>query len=150
MAKKRDSNGTKRTAVADLSEMGPGTRAGTRQVTDEPPHDEARLLSRALATVAKGIGALEESIEAASRAVRESIGEGSYDDKAASHLAWITKGAAQIAGEVRKAEAHDQGQLKKLTPAIVVEWYRQLTEDERADLHRRLTSIDDGRSVLAL
>lgn len=126
------------------------TPVAPSQASSSPPSTESRLLDRCLEAVGEGIGAIESSIAAASKAVRDSIETESYDDKAASHLAWITKGAAQIAGEIRKAEAHDQAQLRKLTPAIVLEWYRSLSEDERADVRRRQEAIDEGRSILAL
>lgn len=126
--------------------------SGHASVEALPPvgSTESRLLDRCLSATGRGIAALESAIGAASDAVEESIKGKEYDDKAASHLAWITKGAAQIAGEIRKAEAHDQSQLRKLTPVIVLDWYRQLGEDERADLRRRQEAIDEGRSILAL
>jgi hypothetical protein len=123
----------------------------TPTVTESPaPSPESRLLDRALGAVSLGIDTIEAAITSAASVVQESIDGGDYDKDAASHLAWLTGGAARIAGEIRKAEAHDQSQLKKLTTATVLEWYRQLSDDERADLQRRIDSLQRGDSVLAL
>lgn len=111
-----------------------------------------RHLDLALATMGRGVSTIDAAITAAAKVVEDGIKAGphGYDKDAASHLAWLTKQAAQIAAVIRQCAAHDQKQLAKITLAHVLEWYKRLSEDERADLQRRIAAIDDGRSILAL
>lgn len=114
-----------------------------------------RMLSRAEGVVGQGLDTLERlmgpAAQAALAASREASGEyAEKSAKAASHVAWLTKQAAQIAGELRKVEAHNNTQLKKLTLATVLEWYRQLDDDSKGDFERRIEAIRSGASILTL
>jgi hypothetical protein len=119
----------------------------------DPPDADSRLLDRALSTLERGIVAVDGAIKAASDALKASLALGEYGKEAreaSSHVAWLTNQFAQTTREVRQIEAHDQSQLKKLTLSTVLEWYRQLSDDERADLQRRIDSIRKGTSILSL
>jgi hypothetical protein len=123
------------------------------QVGDEPAAEPPRLLVRAIDAVKVGIGGIERAIAAATKALDELIpapgaAAKKYEAKAAkaaSHVAWLTIQAAKVMDALRKGEAHDQDQLGKLRMTLVVEWYRQLSDDERADFSRRLDRIDRSR-----
>ena len=66
---------------------------------------------------------------------------GDYDDKMASHLAYLTKHIAQIMESLRKLEAHDANAVKKMPPAqqdkLVQAYIADLPKERRAALRAR-------------
>lgn len=125
----------------------------TQAPVTKPASADGRLLERARATLERGLDSLDGAIKAADQALRDEIARGKYDKDtrdAASHVAWMTNQAATVTREVRQIEAHDQEQMKNLSAGAVLEWYRHLDDDEKADFKRRLDSLSRGDSVLAL
>lgn len=138
---------------------------------ERPTEDVGALLSRAQASCSTALEALDRCIRhvasalAASEAptgweatIAQPKGKGKskgekpasdYNDKMASHLAWLTKNIAQIMGELRKLDAHERKSDDELTPAIVLSYLRALDVSERAHLLREAARIDEVRSGLA-
>lgn len=76
-----------------------------------------------------------------------------YDDKAASHLAWITKHAAQILGELRKLEVHDKNMFDRMSDEekdeLVAAYIADLGPERRAVFSRLIDELDAQENVLA-
>lgn len=120
--------------------------AKTSKKTASAASDEGEQLS----------GTLRDGIVAGAVALREQIGRATkaangkkYNQAAVSHLAWLLKQAAQVLDSVRKAEAADDGSLRKLSRARVMAWLRQREPEERAHIIRELQAMDRGGSILS-
>ena len=103
------------------------------------------LLRRVTDTCGKASDALDRCVDRVSDMLDKDSG-GDYDKDLASHLAWLTKNLAQIGGEVRKMESHEAKQ--DLTDATLVDHFRKLTPDRRAQWVRDIMAMDRKGSVL--
>lgn len=128
---------------------------------EQASEDVGELLSRAQASCSTALEALDRCVRhvanllagasaptAAAKGKNKKPATG-YDDKMASHLAWLTKNIAQIMGELRKLDAHERKSDDDLTPAIVLAYLRGLDPSPRAHLLREAARIDEARSGLA-
>lgn len=112
-----------------------------RQTPAASDSAEEGLVASAIGTVRKGLEALDERIVE----LIELIGdEDEYDDKLASHLAWLTKNAASILGEIRKAEEHERQVAGRISPSLVMAHLRALPQERRQHVVRQLQAMDEG------
>ena len=72
--------------------------------------------------------------------------DGPYNDKLASHLAYLTKYIAAVMESLRKLEAHDDKTVKGMSPAkkdaLVQAYIADLPRDRRAALRAALDELD--------
>lgn len=124
-----------------LSIVRPTIRGGSSQQS---------LVEAARTTIAKALASLDACV---GRVATMLEGEDVYSDKAASHLAWLTKHVAQILGEVRKLEAHDRNTVGKMSPEerdrLVVEYLRDLQPERRGEFRVLLDQLDASEAILA-
>lgn len=123
------------------------TKRNTRKAKSKPESTEPEsLLKRIGVSCGKALTALDECIERVAKDLGTAQGSG-YDKDLASHLAWLTKNVAQIGGEVRKMESHEQ-KSGEITPRQLSDHFRKATPEEREQWIRELTALDAQGSVL--
>lgn len=83
----------------------------TRPLPFESP--DASLLERVRGTVESAAAALDRAIKRVSSDLDASE---EYDDKKASHLAWVSQKLVGMLSELRKLEAHNRQTVTKLSP----------------------------------
>ncbi len=76
------------------------------------------------------------------------VGETTDHEPAESFAHLLTK-VAQVASELRKAEAAERKTAEAMTKADVMEWLRRMDQTDRARLLREAGNIDSKRSGLA-
>ena len=111
--------------------------------------DRAReTMNRALITLDTCAGRAEEQLlrPANGRKPRK------YDDKLASHLAWLTSRVAEVTSALRQLEKHDRVMSK--TPAqrfalVCAYLETEASPIQRAEVAGLLARLDQGRSVLS-
>jgi len=120
----------------------PRKHTKTAAVAPPKPADDLPTADLAAAIFAESLGAILREIRGIASG---SIKPQGHD--AASRIAWLAGRAASVAAEQRKAES---GELRKLTPAIVLTWIREQAPEYRARLAREVTAMDakERRSVL--
>lgn len=114
------------------------------------------LLLDARATVARGMQALDACIQRVASDLAQEGDDGDdrpYNDKAASHLAWITKHAAQILGEIRKLEVHDRHMFDRMSDEekdeLVAAYIAELGPERRAVFRHLLDRLDSEEHLLS-
>lgn len=105
------------------------------------------LLDRARDSLDRSITALEKCSEK----VRQKLDANEeYDSTLASHLAWLTRGMADVIGQLRQLEKHNRAQAK--TPEqrhkLVRDYISRLDKTRRDELRRLLDQLDGERSIL--
>jgi hypothetical protein len=91
-----------------------------------------------------GLGGLETYVEATAEAIGES-----RDVEAAESFAHLLTKVAQVASELRKAEAAARKSSEDLTRADVMEWFRTLSDTDADRLLREMTMQRKKGSGLA-
>jgi len=119
-------------------------KKGAEQASDASIEAE-ELLDQLRASLLEGARALHGRI----LAIAKKLQGAKYNQKDASHLAWLTKQAAQVMGEVRKLDEAERKRLQQLTPALVLAWLRQLDASERARILREAEGQEARGSGLA-
>ena len=105
--------------------------------------DTSEMLNRARSTMDKAVQTLDRCVERMS----EKLDHAEYDNKDASHLAWLAKQLAGITGELRKLEAHEEKISKNMSPekrhAVVMAYLKALPH------HRQREVADEIKRMLA-
>ncbi len=91
-----------------------------------------------------GLEGLKSYVEAMSAVVGES-----RDVEAAESFAHLLTKVAQVAAELRKAEAEERKRSAEITKGSALDWYRGLNQSERASFRAEQQQIDTKRSGLA-
>lgn len=114
--------------------------------TDLPPTEATSqaVNQAAIEAMALGVDAIRAQIDAIKRG---DGGESKYDT--GSRIAFLAKQAGSIYEATRKAEAARLKSLSKLSPAIVLAWYRALDASDREHIRRELEMVDAKRNGLA-
>ena len=95
-----------------------------------------------------------EGLDWAVTKVRETLEQpdAKYNDKLASHLAYLSSHVIQMVGELRKLDAGIRAQIKKLTPEqefeACLEYVRELPVEKRADLRNLIEELEGETSLL--
>ena len=99
--------------------------------------------------LSKGLTGIDEYIQGAVKRLKEAKGEAA--DELAGDLAHLMTKVAQVAGELRKAEAEERRRGDAFTPEAVLAWFGSLPTRERAGLLSELErqASNAGRSGLA-
>lgn len=120
------------------------TRAKMRR---KKPDASESLVQAARVTIAKALDSLDQCVERVGKMLDKGVDGVGYDDKAASHLAWLTKHVAQILGEVRKLEVHDKNMVARMTAeekdALVKAYLMDLPPERRAEFRALLDDLED-------
>lgn len=109
----------------------------------------AKTLIQGQKTLAKGV----EIIDACLDRCRTMLAEGEeYDDKLASHVAWVTKYMAGSLSELRQLEKHEQRMVDDMTPEelhrVVVAYVHELDPDGRQVFRELLDECEGQESLL--
>jgi hypothetical protein len=67
----------------------------------------------------------------------------------AYRVATLTRMAAQVDAERRKARAADDKKLERISRALVIAWLRKADEDERESIAREIVAMRQEGNVLA-
>lgn len=110
---------------------------------------DVTLLEASRGTVARALVALDRCVARVSTDLDKG---GKYSAQLGSHLAYLTKHAAQILAELRKLEAHDRRMVDQMPSAerhaLVAEYLRELDRDGRIVFRGILDELDAEESVL--
>jgi hypothetical protein len=116
----------------------------------QPGQSHESLLDSARNTIAKGLATLDRCVDRVSAMLED---DELYDDKAASHLAWLLKNQSQIVGELRKLEAHDKRSVATMKPdekdRLVWAYVEDLPVERRHQLRSRLDDLDEKERLLS-
>jgi hypothetical protein len=108
------------------------------------------LLERVRGTAAKAADELDNCVTRVSSALREPGAK--YNDKLASHLAYLGGHVVQILGELRKLDAGLRAQIRKLTPEqehqACLDYVRELPLEKRSEIRALIDELDCETSVL--
>ena len=100
------------------------------------------MLDRARGTALRAVDSLDSCVER----VTIMLGADKYDQRMASHLAYLAKHAIMVLGELRKLEAHDQRAVRAMTTdqkdAQVLAYVRDMPRDRRALVRAALDDLD--------
>ncbi len=76
-----------------------------------------------------------------------------YDDKLASHYAWLSQHLAGLLRELRQMEKHDRAAVKAFTPEErdrhVRAYIAELAKERRADFRNMLDALDREELLLS-
>lgn len=121
---------------------GPLTPAKPRRKPRRKPKQPVTLLDRARQTAGRAVDSLDDCVER----VTVMLGHEKYDQRLASHLAYLAKHAIIVLGELRKLEAHDQRAVKAMTveekDAQVLAYVRDMPRDRRAQIRAAIDELD--------
>lgn len=123
--------------------------AKTTKKSGKPARSDAKSAESQLAdvraTIALGLDGIREEIEGL---VDETIKPQPPHDRA-SRIAWLTKQAAQIGGELRKMDKAELKAVEDLSPALVLAYMRTLEQGDRARLVREIQALDRAGGLLS-
>jgi len=110
------------------------------------------MLDRARESMNRSLIALDSCAARAEKLLLEPTDPQKYDDKLASHLAWLTSRVAEVTSALRQLEKHDRVMSK--TPEqrfqLVCAYLRsEASPVQRAAVAELLGELDRGRSVLS-
>ena len=91
-----------------------------------------------------GLNGLKLYVEVMAKVVGES-----KDVESAESFAHLLTKVAQVAAELRKAEAEERKRGAEMTKASVLEWFRQMDPGEQTRFVREMQVINTKRSGLA-
>jgi phosphopantetheinyl transferase (holo-ACP synthase) len=117
------------------------------EVVEKPASGQPEsLLPGALKALKTALDALHACIARVAKVTTDEDAE--YDKDMASHLSWMTKNAAQIMGEVRKAEVFETKRTEGYTPTLVLAYLRDCDPADRRKVMSELEVMATGGSVL--
>lgn len=114
--------------------------------TDDDVDETEVLLDQCRKAVATSLVAIEACLTQARDVIADGV---RYDKDMTSHMAWLTKQMAQIAGEISKIDSRADRQARNLSPQLVMSYLRQLEPDQRKKVIRELQAVDGEGSVLS-
>ena len=115
--------------------------------------DTSEMLNRARSTMDRAVQTLDRCVER----VTEILEADEYNNKLASHLAWLAKQLAGITGELRKLEAHEEKISKNMSPekrhAVVMAYLRSLPHHRQREvaeeIKRMIATVSTTGGMLA-